>query len=490
MRIRDILKGVPYKAGRAAAGLDVTGVTDDSRAVSKGCLFVAVRGYAQDGHAYIDAALKNGAAAVVAEKEFDAPAGVARILVRDTRSAMPAIADNFYGHPSAGLTVVGITGTNGKTTITYLLESIVRAAGGEPGVIGTINYRHKGRVVPAKNTTPGPLELQSMLAKMKGSGVSHVIMEVSSHSLDQGRVDRILFDSGIFTNITSDHLDYHKTAAKYFSAKKRLFGRLKKGGAAILNKDDRKVASLERSLRAKVVTFGTKARSAVRARDISLTMGGTSFTVDTPGGQLTVATKLIGMHNVSNILASIACAMALGIDAGAIVRGVKSVAAVPGRLEAVDAGQPFRVFVDFAHTEDALFNVLSLLKGVASKRILTVFGCGGNRDRTKRPRMGKTACRLSDHVIITSDNPRFEEPETIVSEIESGVKDEFSNYTVVVDRKEAIARAFALAAEDDIVVIAGKGHETYQVVKDTVMPFDDRDVALTILKTPHLFGEG
>ena len=481
MRIRNILKGIRFKADRAAAGLDVKKVTDDSRAVSSGGLFVAVRGYTQDGYAFIGAAIGNGAGAVIAEKDFDAPAGVAKILVSDTRGAMPVIADNFYGRPSRALKVAGITGTNGKTTITYLIESIVKAAGGEPGVIGTINYRHKGIVIAAGNTTPGPLELQSMLAGMKDGGVSHVVMEVSSHSLDQGRVDRISFDVGIFTNITSDHLDYHKTRAKYFKAKKRLFDHLKDKGVAVLNRDDRKVASLERLLGKKVVTYGVNAGADVSALDVSLSMGGTRFTVKTPKGFFKIRTALIGMHNVSNILAAIAAAISLGIGRDAIIQGVESVSAVPGRLEAVDAGQPFKVFVDFAHTEDALFNILSLLRDVAEQRIVTVFGCGGNRDRTKRPRMGKVACRFSDHVIITSDNPRFEEPRAIVEEIECGVKGEFSNYDIVVDRKEAISKALTLARRNDIIVIAGKGHESYQIVRDAVMPFDDREVALGML---------
>jgi UDP-N-acetylmuramoyl-L-alanyl-D-glutamate--2,6-diaminopimelate ligase len=272
--------------------------------------------------------------------------------------------------------------------------------------------------------------------------------------------------------------------ASYFKAKSRLFEKLKKGGSAILNGDDKKVASLKSTLK-KALVYGTKRGADIMAEDIRLSMNGTSFTVRTPKGSLKIDTKLIGKHNVSNILAAVSAAIALGMPEEAIVEGVGRLAAVPGRLEAVDAGQPFRVFVDFAHTEDALLNVLSLLREVAEKRIVTVFGCGGDRDRTKRPRMGRVACKLSDHVIITSDNPRSEDPAGIAAEIEGGVKDDFSNYDIAVDREDAIAKAFRLASHGDIVVIAGKGHETCQIMKDRTLPFDDRKVAMEMLKAKY-----
>lgn len=480
MQLKYILKDIRFKASANVAHIDAPSVTDDSRSVSAGDLFIAKKGFTEDGACFIAAAIKSGARVIVAQEPFDAPTGVAKILVRDTRSALGAIADNFYGHPSDKLKVIGITGTNGKTTITYLLESIIKAAGSEAGVIGTINYRIKNRILPAKNTTPGPMELQSLLADMVKKGIAYAVMEVSSHSLDQGRVDRMLFDAAIFTNLTGDHLDYHKTMAGYFKAKSRLFGKLKKSGAAILNGDDKLVVSLRRSLK-NVIVYGTKNNADVMARDIRLSMDGTSFTVKTRKGSFRIETRLIGMHNVSNILAATAAALALKIPIAAIVKGVRRLEAVPGRLEAVEAGQPFKVFVDFAHTEDALFNVLSLLREIAKKRIVTVFGCGGNRDRIKRPRMGKVACRFSDHVIITSDNPRSEAPGDIVSEIEEGVRGAFSNYDIVVDRREAIAKALRVAEAGDIVVIAGKGHETYQIIKDRTLAFDDRMVVKNLL---------
>lgn len=483
IRLKDMLKGVGHKARAGVSALKVSGVTDDSRKVSKGCLFVAVKGHEMDGYDFIEAAIKNGAAAVAAERDFEAPSGVARIIIEGSRAALPAIADNLYGHPSKAMKMIGITGTNGKTTSTYIIESILRCAGKEAGVIGTINYRFKGKEIPAKNTTPGPLELQSMLAGMRDAGVDACIMEVSSHSLDQRRVEPVLFDAAVFTNITSDHLDYHKTPRNYFLAKAKIFERMKKGGTAVLNLDDKKVAGLKSKMKGKAITYGLSPKADVRATELSISMAGSSFTLVTPKGSVAIRTPLIGRHNVSNILAAAATAIALGIGPDVVKRGVEAFGAVPGRLEPVEAGQPFKVFVDFAHTQDALHNILSLLRDVAKEnRIITVFGCGGNRDRTKRPLMGKVACSFSDRVIITSDNPRFEEPADIIGEIELGVRDAFSNYDIVVDRREAIRKALSLASDGSIVVIAGKGHEKYQIVKGKVLPFDDTQVARSILE--------
>ena len=486
MNLKDVLRDVPCRIEGKAASFRVRAVTDDSRSVIPGSLFIAKRGYSQDGSKFIADAFKRGARVVVTEGRSAVPAGAVKIMVKDTRTATPVIADNFYGHPSEKLKMVGITGTNGKTTITYILEGIVKAAGAAAGVIGTINYRVKNKVTPAKNTTPGPIELQSILSRMVRSGAGYAVMEVSSHALDQGRVDKVSFDAAICTNVTGDHLDYHKTMENYFKAKALIFKKLKRGGAAILNGDDKRVARLKRSItKNKVLMYGTGKKADVRAEDIKLSMDGTTFTIVTQKRSFAVRTKLIGMHNVSNILAATAAALALGIRIDSIVKGIGKVMAVPGRLEAVDAGQPFKVFVDFAHTEDALFNVLTLLREVAGNRIVTVFGCGGNRDRTKRPRMGKVACELSDRVIVTSDNPRFENPGEIISEIEKGIKTSFSNYDIAVDRKEAINKALSVASDTDIILIAGKGHETYQIIKDRTFSFDDREVARSILKKKY-----
>lgn len=483
IELKRVLTGLSYRADRNISGVKVSGIANDSRKVFSGCLFVALPGHKVDGHKFIVAAIKGGAKIVAAERNFKAPGDVVKIIVKDARSAASLMAANFYKNPSKKFKMVGVTGTNGKTTITYILENIFRRAAISSGVIGTINYRIGNKQLPAANTTPGPIELQSLFDNMLKCGVGAVAMEVSSHSLEQGRVDHILFDVGIFTNITREHLDYHRTMKRYFDTKTKLFGKLKRGGTAVLNNDDEMVSGLARSIKHKVLTYGLTNKSDIMASGIKLSADNTTFAVDTPRGGFNVSTRLIGRHNISNILASVAAAMALNIPLDIIKYGIESFKAVPGRLEVVDEGQAFKVLVDYAHTEDALRNVLGLLREVVPDRsIITVFGCGGNRDRSKRPLMGRTACRLSDRVVVTSDNPRFEDPSEIISEIESGICGKFSNYDVVEDRRKAINRALKIAREGDVVMIAGKGHEKYQIVKDRVVSFDDCAVARSILR--------
>ncbi len=481
MRLAEILRGIKYKSAGSVTDLEIERVTNDSRSAARGDMFVALRGYVADGYKFINEAVKKGAGVVVAEKDFDAPGSVVKILVEDTRSALPVMAGNFYGHPSQKLKVIGVTGTNGKTTITYIIESILKKSGDEPGVIGTISYRSPGRAISAKNTTPGPLELQSILSEMVKSSSHYAVMEVSSHALDQRRIEGILFDAAIFTNITPEHLDYHKKLKEYFNAKVKIFAHLKADGCAILNADDDKVAALKKSIENRVITYGIEAKSDISAKNIRLSIDSSEFNIVMPKDSFNVSTHLVGMHNVSNILAAVAACDALGIDHNAIKSGIEAMTPVPGRLESVECGQGFKVFVDFAHTEDALDKILSLLREVSRAKIITVFGCGGDRDREKRPAMGKVACRLSDHVIITSDNPRFEEPGEIIDEIVSGVKGVYSNYEIDPDRRKAIEKALSLAKVGSIVVIAGKGHENYQIVADKTLPFDDREVVKEIL---------
>ncbi len=482
MRLKKIMEGIEYEPLGPVPDMEIARVTSDSRSVARGDMFIAFRGYSINGHKFIKEAVDRGAKVILAEEDFAGPDGVVKILVRDTRAATPAIAGNFYGHPSKKLKMIGVTGTNGKTTITYVIESILREAGEGSGVIGTINYRLNGRVVPARNTTPGPLELQSMLCEIAGTGARYAVMEVSSHALDQGRADGILFDAGIFTNITPEHLDYHKTLSEYYTAKAKIFSYMKENGVAILNKDDKLVARLEKTLKLKILSYGLNKGSEVTARGVRLSLDDSDFTVVTPGGEFKVSTRLVGRHNVSNILAAAAAAHSLGIGEEAIKAGIEAIDFVPGRLEPVDCGQPFKVFVDFAHTEDALNNVLGLLKDTSHGDIITVFGCGGSRDRSKRPLMGEAACKLSDRVVITSDNPRFEEPDKIIEEIVLGVKGKFDNYEIEPDRRKAIEIAIASATDGSIVIIAGKGHENYQVVGNAELPFDDREVAREILR--------
>ncbi len=485
MKLSDILKGIEMDRANRPPALDIAHITNDSRAVREGSLFVAVKGHELDGSFFINDALNKGALAIVSETDFEAPKNVAKVIVRDSRAAVSLIADNYYGRPSGKLKTVGITGTNGKTTITYLIESILSSAGNDCGVIGTINCRLKDKVVPSKNTTPGPIELASIMAEMARTGAKYAVMEVSSHSLHQRRVDCARFDVGIFTNLTGDHLDYHGNIENYFDAKKRLFTLLKDKGMAVLNLDDPKVASVKDSIGCKAMTYSVEGNADIAAQDVTLSLNGSSFKVSSPSGNFHINTVLIGRHNVSNILAGIAAALVLGIDKAAIKRGVESFRLVPGRLESLDAGQNFKVLVDYAHTEDALYNILSLLREVADKKIITVFGCGGNRDTTKRPLMGKVACKYSDRVIITSDNPRFEEPSRIIAEIEAGVKNICRNYEIVPDRRSAIETALMQAGEGDVVVLAGKGHEDHQIIRDKILPFDDRTVAMEILKRMH-----
>ncbi len=486
--LRYVLSGVRYKADKDISGVIVKKVMNDSRRVARGDLFIALRGYKIDGYNFIGIAIKKGASVIVSEKDFKAPENVIKVLVKDTRAASGLIAANFYGNPSKKLRITGVTGTNGKTTITYIIENILKKALVPSSVIGTINYRIGRRRFPSNNTTPGSLELQALFNRMSKSGVKDVVMEVSSHSLDQGRVDHVLFDVVIFTNITKEHLDYHKTIKKYFDAKVKLFNKLKHGGVAVLNNDDHMVSGLKRRIKEKVLTYGLNHKSDIMACGIRLSMDSTSFTIKTPKGSFAVSTRLIGRHNISNILASVAATIALKIPLRPIKKGVESFRAVSGRLELVDEGQPFKVFVDYAHTEDALYNILSFLREmVPNRNIITVFGCGGNRDSAKRPLMGNVACKFSDRVVVTSDNPRFEDPSAIISQIESGIRGEFSNYDIVEDRREAINKALWMASKGDVVVIAGKGHEKYQIMKEKAMPFDDCAVARSILKkTPHL----
>ena len=484
MFLAEVLKGIDYNMQAGPPGqdqgldIDIASVSDDSRTVAPKGVFVALEGYAKDGRNFVDEAVSNGAAVIVSDPGLRVPEGVIKVSVTDVRSALASIAKNFYGDPSAKLKVIGITGTNGKTTITYLIEAIAKKSGAGAGVIGTINYRSNGNVRQAKNTTPGSLELARLLSEMAGGGVKYAAIEVSSHALDQGRIAGVRLDVGLFTNITSDHLDYHKTKAEYLKAKSKIFGHLKDNGIAILNYDDERVRSVRARIKAKVLTYGTGDGSDIRAYNIKLSSDGSSFNVSTPSGELPIKTRLIGMHNVSNCLAAIAAMYALGVGNGQIAEGIGSLVLVPGRLEPVEAGQPFKVLVDYAHTEDALYNVLSILKDISGGRVWTVFGCGGDRDKSKRPLMGAAACKFSDRAIITSDNPRSEEPLDIIRDIESAVLGKFSNYDIVPDRREAIQKAITSAEEGDIVLIAGKGHEDYQIVKDRVFHFDARSIAM------------
>jgi UDP-N-acetylmuramoyl-L-alanyl-D-glutamate--2,6-diaminopimelate ligase len=456
----------------------VGGIAYDSGAVQPGDLFVAVVGLSNDGHAYAGRALAAGAAAVCVERPLDL--GVPELIVTDARRALARVAASFYDRPSEDLLLLGVTGTNGKTTTAYLLQSILDAAGHTTGLIGTIETRIAGEARPGVRTTPESLDLQRLLAEMRTRGVDAAAMEVTSHALVLHRIEGVRLASAAFTNLTQDHLDFHADMNEYFAAKRSLFVP-ESVAAGATNLDDpygRKLLDAP----VEMLGFGLSADADVRAHDVSASPSGSEFVVATPAGELEVATTLVGGFNVSNCLAACATALQAHIEPGAIEEGIARLRAVPGRFEAVDRGQPFAVVVDYAHTPDSLDNVLGEARRVALRsggRVLCLFGCGGDRDRAKRPLMGAVAARLADIVVVTSDNPRSEDPDAIIGHILEGVVAARADGAdaVIADRREAIARALALAAPGDVVVLAGKGHESGQQLADRTIPFDDRSVA-------------
>jgi UDP-N-acetylmuramoyl-L-alanyl-D-glutamate--2,6-diaminopimelate ligase len=486
--VSELLEALPEKTVVGTPPAKVRGVSADSRTVRPGDCFVAVPGLRQDARRFVPEAVRRGATLVITEGEPLADLAVAQVLVPSARAALGRVADAYYGRPSRQLTIVGITGTNGKTTTSYLVEALLRARGLRTGVLGTIQYRLGDRALPAGQTTPEALELQSMLARMYEDGVRGVSMEVSSHALALARVDELRFDVAVFTNLTQDHLDFHRTLDAYRQAKRRLFELLerspKPGRTAVVNADDPSGADMTRGLDVRVLTFGLREGAAVRAVEWSSTLEGIRLVAATPSGSVTLSSPLIGEHNVMNLLAAIGTGLALGLAPGEIARGLAGVGTVPGRFEQVRAGQPFLVVVDYAHTPDALERVLATARKLTRQRLGVVFGCGGDRDRGKRPIMGEIAARLADRIWVTSDNPRTEAPEAIIDEIVVGLRRAGGEGRFVreSDRRTAMAHALTWAGPDDTVVIAGKGHETYQIVGTETLPFDDREVAREILR--------
>jgi UDP-N-acetylmuramoyl-L-alanyl-D-glutamate--2,6-diaminopimelate ligase len=485
MKLEKLLKAVPECQGKSVRDQNVTGVHCDSRQVRAGGLFVAIRGTASDGLSFVDDAVGRGAVFVVAERAVRVPKTVGSGIVPDARAALARLATAFHGQPSRDLTLVGITGTNGKTTTAYMMRSILRAAGRLPGLISTVEYEMGARTIPAARTTPEAPLIQSLLAQMLTSGCRSAVMEVSSHALDQKRTLGIDFDVGVFTNLTRDHLDYHGDMARYFKAKSLLFQALSAGtkpGTAVINRDDPWGERLLSApyLPARVVTYGEHPGADVRAESVVLSGSGTAFTIAMPSGRFDVRMRLLGRFNVSNALAAVATSFALGLDIAEACGVIAHQSDVPGRLQAVETGRGFHVFVDYAHTDDALKNVLETLREITPRKLVVVFGCGGNRDRTKRPAMGRIATELADFAILTSDNPRQEEPAAIIEEIAQGVA-AGGHYRVVEDRRDAIVEAVAMAEPGDTVLIAGKGHETFQEFANKTVPFDDRSVVRSCL---------
>ncbi|HTS62251.1 MAG TPA: UDP-N-acetylmuramoyl-L-alanyl-D-glutamate--2,6-diaminopimelate ligase [Candidatus Acidoferrales bacterium] len=465
------------------AQIPISGLEYDSRRVAPGAVFFAFPGAKTDGRQFAADAVARGAAAVVSESE--GPPGLAArwIRARHGREALSLAARNFYGKPDESLFLTGITGTNGKTTTAYLLDSVLRAAGHTTALLGTIEYHLAGRVLKAVNTTPESLDLVRLFSELKSAGGSHVTMEVSSHALALRRVFGLHFHTAVFSNLTRDHLDYHGTMEEYFAAKQMLFDGA--GGPAprfaVLNRDDEWARRLSIHSTTETIWYGLGQNATLRPRHISGGFQGLRFEVQFRKLRFNIQSPLIGKINVYNILAACGAGLSHGIDPETIARGVAALPAVPGRFERVDEGQPFTVVVDYAHTDDALRNVIAVARGLNPKRVITLFGCGGDRDRTKRPLMGQAAAEASDFVVLTSDNPRSEDPIGIMNDALVGIRRVDVPHIVEPDRATAIHRALGEAREGDIVILAGKGHETYQVLKDRTIDFDDRKVAREVL---------
>jgi UDP-N-acetylmuramoyl-L-alanyl-D-glutamate--2,6-diaminopimelate ligase len=484
MKLEALLKNVATTSVEGSLDREVTALAYDSRKVKQGAVFVAMKGEKVDGAQFVENAIAAGAEAIVSES---APrqSRATSIVVRNARTALADLAANFYQHPAKYLKVVGATGTNGKTTTTFLIKHICDQAMHRCGLIGTVRYEVGDRILPASRTTPESLEVQELLWQMRSAGCKAVAMEVSSHALVQDRVRGVEFDAAIFTNLTQDHLDYHKTMDAYFESKMLLFSGLaaqKKKSTAVINLDDRYGSRLVQRFKNEipVITYGVGAQADFRASNVRIDFNGTSYQLDANGRSYLVRLPQIGQFNVYNSLAALAGSYALGVDVRTGVLSLANAHSVPGRLEAVPAQRQFRVFVDYAHTDDALLNVIKTCRELNPARLIVVFGCGGNRDKTKRPRMGAVVDQHADFAIVTSDNPRKEGPLAIIEDIKPGMQR--GAYEVIVDRREAIFKAITMAEPRDIILIAGKGHENYQEFGDHIAPFDDVAVAREALE--------
>ena len=507
MKLRDLLNGLEHRKIHGRISMEIEGLAYDSRRVERGFVFVAIRGEQEDGHDYVGDAIERGARAVVLEDENRRIGGIPTVVVPNSRKALGALSATFFHNPSTKLTLVGITGTNGKTTTAYLAESILKGAGFRTGVIGTIDYHFEGTSHRATTTTPESYDLQRMLKDMLEGGVSHVIMEVSSHALHQHRTEGCHFDIGVFTNLTPDHLDYHETMDRYFESKASLFTHLlprsvKPHPLALINLDDPKGRFLwERSLTPKM-SYGLKGEPDISAREIRVSIAGLSARVITPNGEVSFHSPLLGEFNLYNVLASTGIGLALKLDLEVVRRGIEALGGVPGRVEGIRNEKGLHIFVDYAHTPDALERILRTLRDAKGRgRVITVFGCGGDRDRGKRPVMGAIAGRYSDLSIITSDNPRTENPARIIDEIEQGMRTEYvramdregargfgeKGYVKVPERREAIQLAIQVAQAGDVILVAGKGHEDYQIIGRERFPFDDRyEIRQALKKKPTM----
>ena len=486
MKLRDLLQGTEASVPPFAEELEIRQVTCDSRKVQPRAVFFALHGAKADGNAFIRDAVGRGAVAIVSEETAPAaiPASVAWIQVREGRKALAVTAANFYGHPAEALQLVAVTGTNGKTTTTSLVDAIVKASGAKTGLFGTIAYHTPLREYPAPNTTPESADLQGFLAEIRDEGGRFAVLEASSHSLAMDRLWGCHFAAAVFTNLTREHMDYHKTFEDYFAAKKKLFEGTGAGApeVAVINTDDEYGKRLT-GLAKKTMTYGLESDADITTKKFQLTFNGLAFTAQTPTGKVQVTSPLVGRINVYNILAAIGAAQALGLSTEIIEGGIRSLENVSGRFQRIDLGQPFFVVVDYAHTDDALENLIRTARELNPKgRIITLFGCGGGKDRTKRPVMGEVTGRLSDLTILSSDNPRDEDPLKIISDIIVGLQKTAGKYLIEPDREKAIGVAMDEARAGDIVLLAGKGHENYQILAERTLEFDDRDMARRALR--------
>jgi len=482
VKLGELLQKSEVLAAGAPLDLEVTGLNYDSRTLKPGELFVAVKGLVVDGHRFLPQVQEKGAAGAVVMDTGNLPAGLPWVRVKDTRRELSRLSARFYDYPSRRLKVIGVTGTNGKTTTTFLIEKILTDGGFAAGLLGTISNRVGNRELASSRTTPESLDVQRLLAEMVQAGADYGVMEVSSHALALNRVEDVNFEAAVFTNLTQDHLDFHPTMDDYRRAKVRLFEMLDPDQPALINLDDPNAPYFLKAKRGVALGYGFSPEADFRAENLKTGLKGSCFDLRYPGGRITVQLNTPGKFSVYNALAAFGLTFSQGLDPQGIARSLAHYPGVPGRFQVLPTARPFAVVVDYAHTPDGLDNVLKTIRDFVEGRVITVFGAGGDRDRSKRPLMGERAGSLSDYVLVTSDNPRTEDPLKIIQDILPGLKRTGTPYLAEPDRRVAIAKALRLAGPGDVVLIAGKGHETYQIAGETILPFDDRQVALEELK--------
>ncbi|KXG75926.1 UDP-N-acetylmuramoyl-L-alanyl-D-glutamate--2,6-diaminopimelate ligase [Thermotalea metallivorans] len=483
MKLIDLMQNADILHWMGDRDMEIQGVAYDSRRIEQDFVFVCIQGMKADGHDFIQQAIEKGAKAIVVEKDVEVHPSIAVVKVPNGRKALSQIGANFYGNPSAQMDIIGVTGTNGKTTVTHWIKQILETNGTNSGLIGTLSYKILDKEYKASNTTPESLELHRLFREMLDFRVDTCTMEVSSHSLELDRVAHVHFNVGVFTNLTPDHMDFHGNIENYRKAKTKLFYQTTLGN--VINIDDlygQQIADEIKRLDARLITYGISEKADIYAKDIQISPKGTIYHLVAPEFEGKIRINIPGMFSVYNSLAAIGACYALGYGFEEIKKGVENFKGVPGRFELVEDTKDMTIVVDYAHTPDALENVLKTIQGFCTGKIITVFGCGGDRDKKKRPMMGEIAGRLSDYCVITSDNPRTEDPQAILNDIEVGIKGTDCKYKMILDRKEAIREAIRMGRPEDIILIAGKGHETYQIIGEQVFDFDDKKIAQEILR--------